>query len=61
MKITTLLNKKKSDISSHTTPPDASKNATAKEEADQPTSPDTQHGIKYSFIYYVANYSTTLM
>ena len=57
-KITTLLKQEKSDAKDHDESPDANDNAEA---ADQPTSADTQHGTDYSFIYYVASYSTTLM
>ena len=57
-KITTLLKQEKSEAKDYNASPDAKDNAEA---TDQPTSADTQHGIEYSFIYYVASYSTTLM
>ena len=40
-KITTLLRKEKSDARS----PDANDKATSSDEADQSTTPDTQHGM----------------
>ena len=57
-KITTLLKQEKSDAKDHNASGDANDNAEA---ADQPTCADTQHGTEYSYIYYVASYSTTLM
>ena len=57
-KITTLLKQEKSDAKDLDESPDTIDNAEA---AEQTTSADTQHGTEYSFIYYVASYSTTLM
>ena len=54
----TLLKQEKSVAKDHNAPPNSNDNAEA---ADQPTTADTQHGTEYSFIYYVASYSTTLM
>ena len=57
-KITTLLQKEKSDTRS----PDANDKATSSDEADQPTTPDTQHGIiyyDYCFTYIKRQYIIT--
>ena len=51
-KITTLPKQQKYVAKDHSTSPDANDSAEA---THQPTSADTQHGIEYSFIYYVAS------